>query len=135
MHLLSILSLTLVNGFSFEYSIAQPRHSLVSYTPQERQDYLGKINLLKSRFTSDEEDPLRTNLMDALAMSLYKMPMDFQAYPAWTSKFLNYTENLIQAPIPYWDWTELNFVWMFAPPAPQGLPLPASSLGQDEMTS
>ncbi|KAJ9068833.1 hypothetical protein DSO57_1024706 [Entomophthora muscae] len=90
--------------------------------PQERQDYLDKINLLKSRFTSDEEDPLRTNLMDALAMTLYKMPMDFQAHPAWTSKFLNYTENLIQAPIPYWDWTELNFVWMFDPCSPRTSP-------------
>ncbi|KAJ9054681.1 hypothetical protein DSO57_1011472 [Entomophthora muscae] len=105
--------LSIANAYLFEDLVTRPRSNIRSFNTHERLQYFAPFKLKPKAFKKN---------MEKSAKRLAKLPMDFEAYPAWTGKFLNETEHLIKQTILYWDWTTPGDVWMFDPILPASFP-------------
>ncbi|KAJ9090447.1 hypothetical protein DSO57_1002342 [Entomophthora muscae] len=106
------LILGLASAYLFEDLVTRPRYNIRNFNTHERLQYFAHFKPKSDIF----------NNMEKSAKQLASLPMDFEAYPAWTGKFLNETEHLIKHTILYWDWTTPADVWMFDPTLPASSP-------------
>ncbi|KAJ9054680.1 hypothetical protein DSO57_1011471 [Entomophthora muscae] len=113
-----LLLFSLANAYTFEYLVTHPRYNIRSFNTHERMQYFAHF---KSKPTSNAINDV-VYLKKLTADLLEGLPMDFEAYPAWTGMFLEYVEKFVGHPILYWDWTKSSEVWMFDPILPASFP-------------